>query len=235
MFVTGVCFQSPFPSTLLPLSWVPASHHGAVRCQSPPVSPCPAAACDGGAEELTLSEEGCVCVCVSILISATSLPALVPRQRDVLASSTLPSDGSDAHRRGARLPGSSPRLAPLQTPRGQRWHSPAPLGDPVLPGSGGQPLPSSAGRESKEGRRERKKGGGRKVISAAAYSHSPLLQRPTCAKTPSQTNPCRQRAAAARVTPTHHWELPSTPRNPPRPPQNPSSPRSPGLLQLWSC
>lgn len=176
-----------------------------------------------------------MCVCVSILISATSLPALVPRQRDVLASSTLPSDGSDAHRRGARLPGSSPRLAPLQTPRGQRWHSPAPLGDPVLPGSGGQPLPSSAGRESKEGRRERKKGGGRKVISAAAYSHSPLLQRPTCAKTPSQTNPCRQRAAAARVTPTHHWELPSTPRNPPRPPQNPSSPRSPGLLQLWSC
>lgn len=169
-------------------------------------------------------------MCVSILISATSFPALVPRQRDVLASSTLPSDGSDAHRRGARLPGSSPRL---QTPRGQRCHSPAPLGAPVLPGSGGQPPPSSAGRESKEeGERE---GGGRKVISAAAYSRSPLLQHPTCAKTPSQTNPCRQRAAAARVTPAHHWELPSTPRNPPKPSQNPSSPRSPGLLQLWSC
>lgn len=62
MFVTGVCFQSPFPSTLLPLSWVPASCRGAVRCQSPPVSPCPAAACDGGAEGLKISEEGCVCV-----------------------------------------------------------------------------------------------------------------------------------------------------------------------------
>lgn len=118
--------------------------------------------------------------CLSVLISATSLPALVLCQREVLASSTLPSDSLDTHAGcRARHPGTSPNLArlPLPTARGnthQLHLGTQPFQDPV--GSLCLLLQGGKGRGRKK-----------KVISAIGYSRSPLLQLSPC-KTPSQTS-----------------------------------------------
>lgn len=122
----------------------------------------------------------CVSACVLVLISVTSLPALVLCQREVRASSTLPSDSLDTHTGcRARRPGTSPNLAqlPLPTARGnthQLHLGTQSFQDPV--GSLCLLLQGGKGR------------GRRQVISAPGYSHSPLLQLSPCAKTPSHTS-----------------------------------------------
>lgn len=121
----------------------------------------------------------CVSACVSVLISATSLPALVPCQREVRASSTLPSDSLDTHKGCcAHHPGTSPNLARLLLPTARGNTHQLHLGtqsfqDPV----GSLCLLLQGGKR-----------GRRKVISAMGNSCSPPLLLSPCAKTPSQTS-----------------------------------------------
>lgn len=142
----------------------------------------------------------CVSACVSVLISVTLLPALVLCQQEVRASSTLPSDRhTDTHTEGATIPphpGTSPKLA-LQP----GLHSPAPPGDPALPGSGGQPPPSSAGRQGE--RKEKKKSYLCHSVtsSSSLFQLSPLLK--PLLKPPQshhKSHPCLRGAAKAQLS-----------------------------------
>lgn len=236
MFVTGVCFQSPFPSTLLPLSWVPASHREAVRCQSPPVSPCPAAACDGGAEGLMLSEEGCVCVCVFqyssqplrflpwCRASETSWPAA-----HFLLTAQTHTAGVLASRGALR---GWPRSKP---PVGRGGTHQLHLGtqsfqDPV----GSLCLLLQGGKGKRGGERERREGGEKLFLllltATALCSSAPPVPKPLPKQIPAG-NGQRQLELPQHTT----GSFPAPQETPPKLPQNPSSPCSPGLLQLWSC
>lgn len=168
--------QSP---TLLGLCLPPASQGQADSARAPSTLQLHCRA--GGGRQRVKALRGGLCVCVCLRFSTHlshfascfgAVPARGPGQQH-----TLP---SDTHTQGAVIPhhpGTPPNLAPLPAARGK--HSPAPLGDPALPGSCGQPPPSSAGRKG-----ERKK----KVICAIAYkSQLPAPALPS-AKTTSPTS-----------------------------------------------
>lgn len=232
MAVSGVCFQSPFPSTLLPLSWVPASRHGAVRCQSPPVSPCPAAACDGGAEGLKISEEGCVCVFQYSSQPLRFLPWCRASETSWPAAHFLLT--AQTHTAGALASRGALRGSKPPAGRGathQLHLGPQSFQDPV----GSLRLLLQGGKAK---RREREKGGGEKLFlllltAAALCSSAPPVPKPLPKQIPAGNG--QQQLELPQHT-TGSFPAPQeTPQSPPKTRPRPAAPGSSSFGAAEPC